>query len=474
MQDSPGREGSRRVWSTAVGDWSATRWPLRAGVIVALASVAVLIQRAAIAGDRLTGTQGSVLARFDLAVPLVIALVAFVAARRHLAGHATSGLGMRWIPATYVGWALTILFAKAALHVQASPQRLLTTLLFFRGAGTPLPGLGAGPLVLTVVLTVVLMPAFVGLSRGAARTRPWMVPVSLALIAVVYRASFTASGRTGLFGPLSWLPNHLDMVGVGLAVALVDASVSSERLRTRLRLGGLAVAAVAFVLAAFALGLPASPLVDSSADIHLRALASVAFSAGLLCACYLIPPTFPRRSALRVSRVVAITAPGVLLAGESAFTLVARQYHERVFEFDGGVFLRGDVVAPFIWSLLIASAFGVVIVAAVGAVDLARLGEWRAIIRSRLAVPAVVAMGFFVRVITLLTVLPERTDNGDPLFYHTTANLLARGRGFLEPLRWRDFEGIRPSAFHGPLYPVVLSISSRFLGSSTSPVDSNT
>ena len=75
-------------------------------------------------------------------------------------------------------------------------------------------------------------------------------------------------------------------------------------------------------------------------------------------------------------------------------------------------------------------------------------------------------MGYFVRVITLLTVLPERTDNGDPLFYHTTANVLARGRGFIEPLRWRDFETYRPSAFHGPLYPVVLSISSRFGGTS--------
>ena len=44
--------------------------------------------------------------------------------------------------------------------------------------------------------------------------------------------------------------------------------------------------------------------------------------------------------------------------------------------------------------------------------------------------------------------------------------MLARGRGFLEPLRWRDFETYRPSAFHGPLYPVVLSISSRFGGTS--------
>ena len=447
-----------------MGDWSATRWPLRAGVIVALASVALLVQRAAIAGDRLTGSQGAVLARFDLAVPLVIALVAFVAARRCLAGRARSDLGLRWIPATYVGWALTVLFAKAALHVRASPRQLLTTAIFFRGTGTPLPGLGAGPLVLTLVLTVVLMPVLVGLSRGAARTRPWMVPVSLAVIAVGYRVVCTASGYSGLFGPLSWLPNHLDLVAVGLAVALVDASGGDDLLRRRVRLGGMGVALVAFVVAAFALGLPRSPLIDSAADIHLHALAASTFAAGLLCAAWLTPPTSARRGAPRLSRIVAVTAPGVLLAGEPAFTLVARQYHERVLEFDGGVFLHGDVVAPFIWSLLIAGAFGVVIVATVGAIDLVRHGEWKAIVRSRLALPAVAAMGFFVRVITLLTVLPERTDNGDPLFYHTTANLLARGRGFLEPLRWRDFEGIRPSAFHGPLYPVVLSISSRFGG----------
>ena len=150
--------------------------------------------------------------------------------------------------------------------------------------------------------------------------------------------------------------------------------------------------------------------------------------------------------------------------GEPAFTLVARQYHERVIEFDGGVFLRGNLVAPFIWSLLIASAFGVVVVAAVGAIDLVRHRQWAAIVGSRLTLPAVVATGFFVRVITLLTVAPERTDGGDPLFYHTTANVLARGRGFPEPLNWIAFRLIVPSAFHGPLYPVVLSISSRFGG----------
>ncbi|MBK5332651.1 MAG: glycosyltransferase family 39 protein, partial [Ilumatobacteraceae bacterium] len=450
-----------------MGDWSATRWPLRAAVIAALASAALLIQRAAIAGNRLAaGSQGALFARFDLGVPLLIAMVAFVSARRSLEGRTTGGFGLRWIPATYIAWALTVAFAKAALHLQASPRRLLTTLVFFRGTGSPLPGLGAGPLLLTLALTVVVMPALVELSRRTVREQQWMVPVALGLIALAYRAVCTASGHTGLFGPLSWLPNHLDLVGVGLAVALVDASLGEASARRRMRLGGIVVAGVSFILAVFALGLPKSPLIESATDVHVYALVALTFAAGLLCATCVVPPTLVRRGAPRLAKVVAITAPGLLLAGEPAFTLVARQYHERVFEFEGGVFLHGNVVAPFIWSLVIASAFSVVIVAAVGAIDLVRHGEWRALVSSRLALPAVVAMGFFVRLVALLTVLPERTDNGDPLFYHTTANVLARGRGFLEPLRWRDFETYRPSAFHGPLYPVVLSITSRFGGTS--------
>ncbi len=89
-----------------------------------------------------------------------------------LPGATASAAGLGWIPATYVGWALTMLFAKAALHVQASPRRLLTTLVFFRGIGAPLPGLGAGPLLLTLVLTVVLMPLLVAFEPPRFRSRP--------------------------------------------------------------------------------------------------------------------------------------------------------------------------------------------------------------------------------------------------------------------------------------------------------------
>jgi hypothetical protein len=434
---------------------------------MAIASAALLVQRAGIAGNRLSsGAWGAVVARFDLAVPLVIALVAFVAARRSLAGRSSVRYGIGWIPAIYVAWALTVLFAKAALHVQGSPGRFLATLVFFRTGSTPMPGLGAGPLLLTLSLTIIVMPLLVGWSHGAIRPPPWLIPLGLAVVALLYRLVCTAADRTDLFGPLSWLPNHLDLVGLGLAVALLDDAISDIDRRRRLRLGGLVVAIGSFVMAAFALGLPRSPLITSAVDVHLYHLVALIFAGGVLCAACLVPPAFIRRPAPRLARIAAISAPGLLLAGEPAFTLVARQYHERVIEFDGGVFLRGNIVAPFIWSLLIAAAFGVVVVAAVGAIDLVRHGQWTAPVRSRLALPAVVATGFFVRVVTLLTVAPERTDGGDPLFYHTTANVLARGRGFPEPLNWIAFQAHRPSAFHGPLYPVVLSISSRFGGTS--------
>ncbi|HZX55204.1 MAG TPA: glycosyltransferase family 39 protein, partial [Ilumatobacteraceae bacterium] len=262
------------------------------------------------------------------------------------------------------------------------------------------------------------------------------------------------------------VPNYLDLVGVGLALALIDSAVRDERPRLRIRAGGTIVAVASFGVAAFGLGLPRSPRLGSAADVHLYALVAVVFSAGVLSAVCLFPPLVTRRAAPRTATALAVAAPGILLAAGPAFTLVARQYHERVVEFEGGVFLRGNVVAPFIWSLLISSAFGVIVAATVGAVGLLRDHQWRAIVGSRLALPAVVATGFFVRVITLLTVAPERTDGGDPLFYHTTANVLARGRGFPEPLNWIAFQAHRPSAFHGPLYPVVLSISSRFGGTS--------
>ncbi|HSB86859.1 MAG TPA: glycosyltransferase family 39 protein, partial [Ilumatobacteraceae bacterium] len=450
-----------------MGDSLATRWPRRAGVVLAVCSTALLAQRVAIAGDRLTlGWQGRISSRLDLAAPTLIVLVAFGAARRAQAGRMVTQPLIRLIAAVYLAWTSAIVFAIAAVHARPPRGRLLLSLLFFRTGGDPLPGLSAGPLLLTGVLTLVLMGPLVTISRRPALgDRPWIVPATLFLIALAYRSVVAGRGHTDLFGPLSWLPNQLDLVGAGLAIALAADRLRVDAERLRLRVVALVVAAVSFIVAVFALGLPRSPRLDSAGDVHVFALVALIFAASSICAVVLGPP-FVTGSAPRLGRALGVAGVGVYLVSEPAFTVVARQYHERVIEFDGGVFLEGHVLAPFIWSAIIAAAFGVIVVAIVGGLALVRRGDWRRVPRSAIALPAIVAVGLFVRVITLLGVAPERTDGGDPLFYHTTANVLARGRGFPEPLNWIAFQAHHPSAFHGPLYPVVLSISSRFGGTS--------
>ena len=378
--------------------------------------------------------------------------------------------GVAVLPAMYIAWALTMLFAKAALHVQASPARFLATFVFFRVSGAPLPGLGVGPLLLTVALTIAVDAGVRWARAERFRGGPAVGDsVGLAVIALVYRTLCTATGNLDLFGPLSWLP-ELPRPGRCWSRPRADRLGGRRRADppTDARSVGSIVAVVSFGARRVR---PRSAAVTATQLGRRRACVRARRGGrspqACLCAClHRSARADPTDSAPRSVTALAVAAPGILLVAGPAFTLVARQYHERVVEFDGGVFLPGNLVAPFIWSLLISCAFGVIVVATVGAHRPGAASAVAAIVRSRLALPAVVATGFFVRVITLLTVAPERTDGGDPLFYHTTANVLARGRGFPEPLNWIAFEAHRPSAFHGPLYPVVLSISSRFGGTS--------
>ncbi|MFM8382797.1 MAG: hypothetical protein ACKOA6_12515, partial [Actinomycetota bacterium] len=175
------------------------------------------------------------------------------------------------------------------------------------------------------------------------------------------------------------------------------------------------------------------------------------------------PDRFLRGTALPLSPLPLAMA----LFGSSAIDLVARQHVEYVDldPMDGrAVVIDGPVITTILWVAVIVLALGLLLtpilrtVVAVGA----SIGERSLPFRTWMA--AIVAGGFVVRLGTLLTVAPTRTDGGDPLFYHVTANLLANGRGFPEPLNYVAFENWIPSALHGPLYPIVLSLSSRLGG----------
>ena len=64
--------------------------------------------------------------------------------------------------------------------------------------------------------------------------------------------------------------------------------------------------------------------------------------------------------------------------------------------------------------------------------------------------------GGLLRLADLLTVARHTVGIGDWWFYHWQANLIADGRGFLDPFQLLEHQAV-PSAGHPPLYPLVLA-----------------
>jgi len=74
----------------------------------------------------------------------------------------------------------------------------------------------------------------------------------------------------------------------------------------------------------------------------------------------------------------------------------------------------------------------------------------------------ITAFGLALRLAYVWFVWKDRELGGDPVFYHVAANLLADGRGFINP--YLSFEGLSvPAADHPPLYTAYLGLFS-FLG----------
>ena len=73
---------------------------------------------------------------------------------------------------------------------------------------------------------------------------------------------------------------------------------------------------------------------------------------------------------------------------------------------------------------------------------------------------AIAALAFAIRLATLFTVADFTPDGGDPYWYHTQANELVAGNGFVDPFILKT-EGVRvPGAQHPPLYTMWLAVPS--------------
>ena len=70
------------------------------------------------------------------------------------------------------------------------------------------------------------------------------------------------------------------------------------------------------------------------------------------------------------------------------------------------------------------------------------------------------------RIVYVLTLADRDPTGGDPFYYHVQANLLADGKGFSEPFTFSQTGRLIPTAFHPPLFSMVLAVSSLFGGTS--------
>jgi len=170
---------------------------------------------------------------------------------------------------------------------------------------------------------------------------------------------------------------------------------------------------------------------------------------------------------LRHRHVLGVmVAVGLLTLVRPVTDLLARQHVERASVDSSGVVRRlvGPQLPLFVWVVVTVASVAVLLGTFWLAIGARFLGSRRHSIPTPHLYASAIALAFVVRLFTLLTVAPTRTDGGDPLFYHSTANLLANGLGFPEPLNFIAHQRWMASALHGPLYPLVLSFGSRFGG----------
>lgn len=79
---------------------------------------------------------------------------------------------------------------------------------------------------------------------------------------------------------------------------------------------------------------------------------------------------------------------------------------------------------------------------------------------------AIALLAFGIRLWFVLTLARKNPTGGDPFYYHVQANLLADNKGFSEPFTFTQTGRLIPTAFHPPLFSMLLAVSSLFGGTS--------
>ena len=350
----------------------------------------------------------------------------------------------------YPMWWLVVAISFAIVRPGGGPRQIVATLLVFRSPRTlgPLPGVTIGWVLFVGLCAALLIPLWSRIiTTGpppdieARARREFSGVAALIVVGALWRVLCLISDQTATFGPLSHLPGQLDLIAIGMGVAVFEAA----RVAGHRTLGREPTAIQRWVLPTFVV----TTLVylttmagdravrDEFNDVVIRHLEQASMVAAILIAMVWLP----KRADRRWLGWASVAAPGLLLLHEPIVDLVVRQYRERVSDVGGVRFLTGPATPPFVWAAVIAVAAGTVMTAAATLAPRTttrfsgRLDRQDGATGPRygLRLAGIVGGAFLWRLIALLSIAPERTDGGDPFFYHTTANLLAEGRGSRNP-----------------------------------------
>lgn len=311
------------------------------------------------------------------------------------------------------------------------------------------------------ILTLLVVAGYVAARVGGpSPLRRAAVLATFGLVAAALHITWNAVVGDGLLDPTgrgavaphgtpSWLVITVCVVSVAAGVQIQKlprwwgAAIGHRR-----RLAVAALGAVSLLAAVLTRNSPSAAVI-----------ASLVGALALVVGC----ATFPFASARPMNNLIGATL-GLACFTPGSLQLVARQQPERLTVISDASFLSGPLLPTMLWVGLIAASVGVIIVTCTALV-------WRRLpallanpTEVRLFGPSLLALGFLLRVAAFLTINDARRDAGDPFFYHATANLLAHGRGFIEPVTWVASGDHIPSALHGPAFPAVLAFWSRVGG----------
>ncbi len=323
-------------------------------------------------------------------------------------------------------------------------------------------------------------------SREQRLKRQWVLLGGLFLSAQLFRlgvvlfdAAFQGEVTGTDFTQLkAWLPNHLDLFAIGMALAVLAVERDDrgpgarwgdalERLMSRRGAAAASylVALAALLVAGYGLGLSRTFLVYGGVGEFTRQAAYAVVAVGVVL------PTVFGRSAGGPIRGFLASAPmqflGRISYGIYLWQIVVISRWVSAPSYTGGApdparHPGQQFNVPF-WSTLAFTLVGTI--AAATATWYLLEKPWlrfrnRPLGLFRGGLWAIGLASFASRIWAFDAVTRNNPGNGDPFYYHAQANMLADGVGFGEPIQWLTEGRFVATAIHPPLFTLWLTPAS--------------